>query len=121
VAFLSTGYDAAVLQKYADRLYRRANWLIFRYVLAGIGLGLLLGYSQTILWYWFTPAAPMPTNDPALIIVLAVIGGVVLGLFGEGKAFRYKLEAQTVLCQMQIERNTRRIAEPNQSGTAQAI
>lgn len=42
-------------------------------------------------------------------LFLTVIGGIVLGaLVGNSRAFALRLQAQTALCQVQIEENTRR-------------
>ena len=102
-------YDSTVLQRYADRLYRRAVWVIVKYLLLGAALGSVIGYSPTILWYWRSPSSPAP-NDSGLLIFTVLIGALVFAAIGEAKAFMYKLQAQTVLCQMQIEKNTRRLA-----------
>lgn len=84
-------YDATIIETFAERLYKKANSIIFTYTLAGIGLGALGGLIG------HTPGA--------------LFGALILGFIGYSigtdKAFQYKLQAQTALCQVQIERNTR--------------
>ncbi len=45
-------------------------------------------------------------------IIGAILGGVILGIFGYSmgtqKAFQLKLQAQTAICQVQIEKNTQK-------------
>lgn len=100
-------YDESVLQSYADRLYRRATWIVMKYAIGGLITGFTLGYVPALAWYFRDKEIIPPTvNMPALF--LAALCAVIFSFVGEGKAFRLKLEAQQTLCQMQIERNTRR-------------
>lgn len=102
-------YDPQIIQKFADRLYRRARTVIamstilFFLIGGGAGLGINLAVGR---------------DDPS--IIGASIGAVVLGIVGyvlgrEG-AFRLRLQAQTALCQMKIEENTRRQFDAGGSG-----
>ena len=85
-------YDQKVIEEFAGRLYSRARSIIvthtFLGVIIGFGGGAFLGR-----------------------LVFAVIGAVILGIIGHSmgveKAFKLKLQAQTALCQVQIEKNTR--------------
>jgi len=99
-------YDPTVLGNYADDLYRLAFWVVLRYTTLGILLGVFIGYLPTIVWYVLNRNDRPPTSVLTLVFC-AVLGALIFGAIGSGKAFKYKLEAQTVLCQMQIENNTR--------------
>jgi hypothetical protein len=99
-------FDGEVLQQYANRLYARARLAVVVYALVGCAIGGTLGYLPEIIWYWTNSNSPPPGEPP---IWIGVVGGaVIFGLIGNAKAFKYRLLAQWTLCQMQIERNTRR-------------
>lgn len=85
-------YDPSVIQEFADRLYQKANGIIRNYTIAGV---ILLGF------------AGLSTSDPIFGAVGAVVGGVIGCAIGKEKAFSYKLQAQTALCQVQVEINSR--------------
>ena len=112
-------YDATVIEKYAQRLYDRASWIVLAYIVLGLGIGGLLGYLPTIVWYWRDTSAAPPRGE-TLAIVLAIVFGVLFGLIGRAKGFAYRLRAQLALCQMQIEYNTRNAAEKPMRNTAAA-
>jgi len=99
-------YDPNVLNDYAEQLYSLAFWVVVRYTTLGILLGVFIGYLPTIVWYVLN-RNDRPLTSVLPLVFCAVLGALIFGAIGSGKAFRYKLEAQTVLCQMQIENNTR--------------
>ena len=87
----STPYDAAVIRRFADRLYRRSASIIGLYTLLGFVLGLgIAGFLQHRV------AAP-------LLVGVALVPTVIAYAIASEKAFRLKLEAQVALCQAQIE------------------
>lgn len=101
-------YNPEILQKYADILYSQARslaaWTALRY---GAALAVIV---------WLAAAASVPlarmrfdmstANGAALI---AGFIGLLIGYnAGKVKAFSLVLQAQQVLCQRQIELNTRR-------------
>jgi hypothetical protein len=94
-------YDAQIIQKFADRLYRRARTVT---VLTTI-VFILIGGSGGVI-----ANVPFGGGEPS--IIGAAVGAVLLGavgfMLGREGAFRLKLQAQTALCQMKIEENTRR-------------
>ncbi len=87
-------YDANIIYKFAQDLYRSARRIIITYTLVGAILGLVIGY--------------LPTQSFGLS---ALIGALLLGLIGyalgEQRAFHLRLQAQIALCQVKIEENTR--------------
>lgn len=87
-------YDPAVIQEFADRLYAKANGIIRSYIIMGV---ILLCFGG------------LATGEVVLGAIGAVIGGVVGYSMGKEKAFSHKLQAQTALCQVQIEKNSRSV------------
>src|SRR5437773_442111 len=110
-------YDEQVLQTYADRLYRQATWIVIKYAIVGIGLGVLIGYAPMVTWYW-RQISQSPPDTTGAMVVCALLLGLIFSFIGDSRAFEYKLRAQTALCQMQIERNTRRTIEQARAQTA---
>lgn len=83
-------YDPKVIVEFATRLYSRASSIIATYtgILVGAGAGGAIGHG------------------PGALIGAVVIGAIGYSV-GSEKAFQYRLQAQTALCQVQIETNTR--------------
>jgi len=86
-------YDSSILFEFADRLYSRANTAVAIYTVLGVLIGLVGGSA---------------VKAGIGAIVGALIVGAIGFLFGRERAFAYKLQAQTALCQAKIEENTRR-------------
>src|SRR3990172_5941945 len=76
-------YDRTIIHAGVERLYARANTRIATYTLLGIGIGLSIGY------------------------VLAGLLGEMGFSIGRERAFVLRLRAQTALCHLKIEENTR--------------
>ena len=101
-----TTYDENILQQYADGLYREAKSIMFSTALVyglvsfliAILIALLLGRVGT----------DMETISEFAMVIVPVIGIIFGILAGRQKAFHLKLQAQQILCQRQIEVNTRR-------------
>ncbi|MDP6587998.1 MAG: hypothetical protein QF666_00975, partial [Alphaproteobacteria bacterium] len=94
-------YDPTVIRSFADELYRIASRIvlmtILKYALVGAVIGAFLGST---IW-----------NSELLgAAIVGVIAGIIGKFVGDEKAFEYKLQAQTALCQVQIEENTKPIS-----------
>jgi hypothetical protein len=93
-----TKYDPVVIQSYADRLYLKARVIIFLWTLAGALIGGAAGVS-------------IGYPDEQKVLSFGLIGAVLIGILGflagSERAFGLKLQVQVVLCQKQIEENTR--------------
>jgi len=91
-------YDSNIIQQMADGLYRQARWMEFNSAM----LGAFVGGAA------FAGGAVAADIDMAAIAGAAgVLFGAIGGFSrGRAKAFTLRLQAQTALCQMQIERNT---------------
>jgi uncharacterized membrane protein YiaA len=94
-----TPYDPAVVQEFADRLYAKAKSIVISYAFLGGILGLVAGFAAATYLHENT-------------VVFCVIGLFVFGAAGlsrgREKAFDLRLSAQTALCQVQIEKNSRK-------------
>lgn len=89
-----TTYDPSVIQEFADKLYARANSIVASYTVLGALLGGAGGFAAT--------------QEVALSVAGVCFGGLLGFMAGREKAAALKLQAQTALCQIQIEENTRR-------------
>lgn len=101
---MPVAYDENVILSFADSLYRRAASLVFGHTvlgaLAGAFLGLVGGGASQI---------------PNLLILgtlsLTLVGAIIGASIGRARAFALRLAAQTALCQVRIERNTRHVTD----------
>ena len=93
-------YDPAIIEKFADRLYRSANSIILVYTLLGALIGGGVGYA---VGTYLEAVSPVLTPVCGLVFVGAF--GYLQGL---ERAFKLKLEAQRALCLLTVERNTRK-------------
>ena len=94
-------YNPAVLIQYADDLNERADTIVlFSTIAWGAGgfFGAFLGFPA-LFGYSGNPLLPA--------VVMAGFLGIVGYARGEKAAFTLRLQAQTVLCQLRIEENTR--------------
>jgi hypothetical protein len=103
-------YDPSVFREFAARSHAKADWIVFRETVLGTVMGFLVGLgsgammpNQNLLWLL---GLPVPNG---LLIALAsgLVGCAIGWSVGSHKAFMLQLQAQTVLCQAQIEENTR--------------
>lgn len=101
-------YDPTIIQKFADKLYSQANLIIILYLLIGAGLGAAGGYALR---------ATLP-GDPT--VIAAVVCGMIGLALGLQRSFMLKVQAQTALCQIQIEENTRQQTQLMRAAASQA-
>lgn len=95
---MPVAYDENVILDFADDLYRRAASLVVGHTVLGVVLGGLIGAAGSVA----------TTNLSGVgVALVAVLGGVLGFAAGRSRAFSLKLAAQTALCQVRIERNTR--------------
>lgn len=107
-------FDPRVIQKFANRLHRRALVTM----MASTALGALSGGVLGLVFCLNAIGFSSGQGDSAALGNLAVgllggfLGVVILGLggflAGRERAFRLKLQAQIALCQLKIEESTRR-------------
>ncbi len=93
-------YDPKLIYEFADRLYKKAKYIIATYVIVGFLSGLLIG---GVIGYSVIKALEFG-------IIFGPILGVAIGYeMGAEKVFELKLKAQTALCQLKIEENIRKL------------
>lgn len=92
-------YDPAVIQEFAEKMYKRANSIIVSATILGVLFGGGIGYflDQSLGYGQIVP------------IIGLILGGIIGFSIGQDRAFALKLNAQTALCQMKTEQNTRRV------------
>ncbi|MFT5469137.1 MAG: hypothetical protein ACI8UO_004252, partial [Verrucomicrobiales bacterium] len=90
-------YDPAIIQKFANALYKRARSIVAVMTLLGVLVGGVVGFGMG------------HESDSALPFVLGgmFLAGFIGYLVGQARVFALKLQAQIALCQMHIESNTR--------------
>ncbi len=92
-------YDAKIIQEFAERLYRRAHSIIITYTVAGFIVGLVSGT-------FVGRTAGSADLAGTIIITTIILGGLFGYVIAKERAFKFKLDAQIALCQVQIEKNT---------------
>ena len=98
-----TQYDAAILEEYATSLYNKALTVVVTTVVLWFFVGVIVGGGLLV---WIKPTDGLV--GLFLICFSAVVGGFVGHNIGSSRAFKYRLDAQNTLCQVAIERNTRK-------------
>ena len=98
---LMAQYDPTIIQAHADNLYSRA-WL--GQVLSTAG-GVIAGLIYVNGW-----TSEMARQEVSTWLVPLSIGMGLGWLAGSGAAFAMRLQAQLMLCQLQVEINTRPLA-----------
>lgn len=93
-------YDSKVIYQFAERLYKTADTTVATYTAIFGFVGLCFG--------GFVFALGGGRGIASFVALLIVLFLLWLGYtIGQEKAFQYRLQAQTALCHVQIEENTR--------------
>lgn len=100
-------YDPDILQQYADQLYREAKWIIGTTALRYAVVVFLIALSLLMTVDARARFAPFNSPDIALVWIVTFVGFLIGLEAGRRKSFRLKLDAQKILCDRQIELNTR--------------
>jgi len=91
-------YSSSYIYKFAARLYRTAQLIVFFCTLIGLAVGGASGYMG---------ARGRWADEQLFAVIGALIGGAIGLAIGVERAFWLKLQAQVALCQVRIEENTR--------------
>ena len=95
-------FDPTILEQFANQLLKKADSVRVGSAVAGGVVGVIFGAVP------LTPLAsvwPIPAIFGFATILLGALAGVLVGyVVGEGRAFRLRVQAQTALFQVDIER-----------------
>lgn len=112
---METKYDQDVLKGYAQVLYVRALRLAWWRLVVGVFQGFILAFLVLSTIGAVTPfrdsldaAGVRASHVQWLFLVLPVVMGLRGWRKGQAEGWTLRLEAQRVLCQVQIEENTRK-------------
>jgi hypothetical protein len=92
-----TSYDATIVYRFADRMEAQAQSAIWGGLVGGGLLGLICGFLLS----------SHSMYGPIVIIAGGVIGALIGWSIGSERAFKIRVALHTMLCQVQIEENTR--------------
>jgi len=98
----AAGYDPKIIERFAEQLLRKADNVRVGCAVGGGIFGVLVGAVPLtpLDSVWGLPAG----FGVATIIVGALIGILIGWVIGEGRAFRYRVQAQSAIFQLEIER-----------------
>jgi hypothetical protein len=105
-----SGYDPKIIERFADQLMRKADTVRVGCAVVGGIFGVFVGSVPLtpLKSVWGVPAG----FGVATIIVGALLGVLIGYVIGEGRAFRYRVQAQSAIFQLEIERRvTSAVAE----------
>jgi hypothetical protein len=102
---MPTRYDRSILQSHADALYAKADSIVLNTALS-MAASLAVGGGVLGAAAAYGLAADLVTGLVLGALVLGSIGFAIGWQMGEEQAFRMRLQAQELLCQMMIEKNT---------------
>ena len=115
----AASYDPKIIERFADQLLRKADTVRVGCAVGGGIFGVFVGAVPLtpLRSVWGLPAG----FGVATIIVGALIGILLGYVIGEGRAFRYRVQAQSAIFQLEIERRvSSAVAEAVVTATAQA-
>jgi hypothetical protein len=106
------GYDPKIIERFVDQLQRKADTVRVGCAVGGGIFGVFVGAVPLtpLKSVWGVP----PSFGVATIIVGALLGILIGYVVGEGRAFRYRVQAQSAMFQLEIERRV-------SSAVAQAV
>ena len=95
-------FDPSIMEQFAEQLLRKADSVRVGSAVVGGVIGVIFGAVP------LTPLAsvwPIPAIFGFATILLGALAGVLVGyVVGEGRAFRLRVQAQTALFQVDIEK-----------------
>jgi hypothetical protein len=102
-------YDPSIIELSAARLYSKADAVVMGSIATGMVIGAAFGAVPLTS---LGAAWPIPSIfGVATLIVGALLGAIIGYTIGDARAFGYRIQAQSALCQLQIERNTAAVAQ----------
>src|SRR2546429_8212180 len=115
----AAGYDPKIIERFADQLLRKADTVRVGCAVGGGIFGVFVGAVP------LTPLRSvwgLPAGFGVATIIVGALVGILLGyVIGEGRAFRYRVQAQSAIFQLEIERRvTSAVAEAVATAPAHA-
>lgn len=98
-------YDPSVIQEMADQLYAQARTMVAQSVLLGLLFGSATGGVVALFLSELGPEVGV-----GLVVTFAALCAALGASSARSKTLSLRLQAQELLCQVQIEVNTRRAA-----------
>lgn len=97
-------FEPRIIEQFAESLYRKATAFLMGSVVAGVVLGMAFGAVPLTS---LGSAWPVPSFlGFATMLLGGVFGGVIGYSIGDARSFGYRLQAQTTLLQLEMERNS---------------
>jgi hypothetical protein len=97
-------FEPRIIEQFAESLYRKASAFLMGSVVAGTVLGMAFGAVPLTS---LGSAWPVPSFlGFATMLLGGVFGGVIGYSIGDARSFGYRLQAQTTLLQLEMERNS---------------
>jgi hypothetical protein len=97
-------FDPRIIEAFAERLYQKASAFLYGSVVCGVVVGMSFGAVPLTS---LGAAWPIPSMFGfATMLLGGILGGVIGYTVGDTRAFGYKLQAQSALCQLELERNS---------------
>ena len=96
-------YDPRIIERHASKLYAKASAVVAGSAATGGFVGAAFGAvpltSLGVAW-------PVPSAFGFATLLFGLIAGLLVGyVVGDARSFGYRLQAQSALCQIQLERN----------------
>jgi hypothetical protein len=102
-------YDPRIIEQFAENLYRKASTFVAGSIVVGVALGAAFGAVPLTSLGDAWPIPPL--FGFATLLLGGLLGGVIGYVIGDTRSFGYRLQAQSALCQLQMERNTAAVAK----------
>ena len=101
---LAPAFDPRIIERFAENLYRKASAFVVGAVVCGVVLGMAFGAVPLTS---LGEAWPIPSIlGFATMLLGGVVGGVIGYSIGDARSFGYRLQAQTTLLHLEMERNS---------------
>ena len=101
-------FDPRIIERFAESLYRKASAFVVGSVVAGVVFGMAIGAVPLTS---LGEAWPIPSFlGFGTMLLGGVLGGVVGYSIGDARSFGYRLQAQTTLLNLEMERNSAEVA-----------
>lgn len=101
---LAPAFDPRIIERFAENLYRKASAFVVGAVVCGVVLGMAFGAVPLTS---LGEAWPIPSIlGFGTMLLGGVVGGVIGYSIGDARSFGYRLQAQTTLLHLEMERNS---------------